>query len=469
MMGTGNLLHNNPTILLALVIVAVCLCIVIMIIFVLSKIESDKKITQTALEMNRITNSIHAGLVHFMLDDNYSICYASGGFFDLLGYSKDEAKDKQKCSITNFIHPRDREFFIEATGDSQKATINFEIRLVKKNASIIYCIMNGNFVNMKNKGQSISAVFVDITEQKKMQETLRVDRERYRIASELSNDILFEYMVDSDKMVYTDKYFELFGREPILNDYVKNVYIYRDLIHPNDFGVFVKYCNKLRAGEKFIAAEVRIKNCYNNYIWCQLMGKTIYDEEGRPDRVLGKMVNIDYYKRELDALEFKASRDPLTGVYNREVTVKKIDKFIKENMDGKHLFMFFDFDDFKKVNDSYGHLVGDRVLIYVIDRIRSIFGEDEIIGRIGGDEFVIFFANVEDDESIKLKAESLIKALDTSYISDGSIIPISGSVGIASYPDHGLNCEQLMLSADKALYYVKSKGKNDYILYKDII
>ena len=80
MMGTGNLLHNNPTILLALVIVAVCLCIVIMIIFVLSKIESDKKITQTALEMNRITNSIHAGLVHFMLDDNYSICYASGGF-----------------------------------------------------------------------------------------------------------------------------------------------------------------------------------------------------------------------------------------------------------------------------------------------------------------------------------------------------------------------------------------------------
>lgn len=199
------------------------------------------------------------------------------------------------------------------------------------------------------------------------------------------------------------------------------------------------------------------------------MGKTIYDEEGRPDRVLGKMVNIDYYKRELDALEFKASRDPLTGVYNREVTVKKIDKLIKENMDGKHLFMFFDFDDFKKVNDSYGHLVGDRVLIYVIDRIRSIFGEDEIIGRIGGDEFVIFFANVEDDESIKLKAESLIKALDTSYISDGSIIPISGSVGIASYPDHGLNCEQLMLSADKALYYVKSKGKNDYILYKDII
>ena len=163
MMGTGNLLHNNPTILLALVIVAVCLCIVIMIIFVLSKIESDKKITQTALEMNRITNSIHAGLVHFMLDDNYSICYASGGF-DLLGYSKDEAKDKQNASPILYIQrPR---IFIEATGDSQKATINFEIRLVKKNASIIYCIMNGNFVNMKNKGQSISAVFVDITEQK---------------------------------------------------------------------------------------------------------------------------------------------------------------------------------------------------------------------------------------------------------------------------------------------------------------
>ena len=74
------------------------------------------------------------------------------------------------------------------------------------------------------------------------------------------------------------------------------------------------------------------------------------------------MVNIDYQKQELDSLEYKATRDPLTGVYNREVTIKKIEKYINGNKNGKHVLMFIDFDDFKKVNDNHGHLLGDKVL-----------------------------------------------------------------------------------------------------------
>lgn len=462
------MLQNNPTFYLVSVIIAVCLCIAIMIAFILFKLENDKKITQSALEMNRITNSIHAGLVYFVLDDNCSIRYASKGFFELLGYSKNEAIEENTATIMEFVYSRDRDLFIEAIQDVQKEAINFEIRLVKKNGSIIYCLINGNFVVSKSKGQSVSAVFVDITDQKRMQEMLRVDGERYRIASELSNDVLFEYIIDSDMMIYTERYSELFGREPVIPDYVKNSFEVKELIHSDDYGIFMEYGSKLTAGEEFLTAEIRLRDRNKNYIWCQIMGKTIFDEEGRPNRVIGKMANIDHYKRELEALEYKATRDPLTGVYNREVTKRKIEKYIEGNRSGKHLLMFFDFDDFKKINDNYGHLVGDRVLIYVIRRIRSVFREGEIIGRIGGDEFVIFVGYVEEDD-IMLKANNLVNALDTSYIDDNYTIPISGSVGVASYPEHGIHYEQLIQCADKALYSVKNTGKNDCMLYNDAI
>jgi diguanylate cyclase (GGDEF)-like protein len=196
------------------------------------------------------------------------------------------------------------------------------------------------------------------------------------------------------------------------------------------------------------------------------MGRTIYSQDNKPIRVIGKMINVDYQKREIDSLEYKATRDPLTGVYNREVSVKKIEKYIIGNKNGKHALMFIDFDDFKQVNDNHGHLQGDKVLIHVIGCIKSVFNEGEIIGRIGGDEFIVFIGYVEDEKEIIMKAELLKKALCTTYSDDKCEIGISGSVGIATYPDDGIHYEQLIQCADKALYQVKSKGKNDYILYK---
>jgi diguanylate cyclase (GGDEF)-like protein len=180
------------------------------------------------------------------------------------------------------------------------------------------------------------------------------------------------------------------------------------------------------------------------------------------------MVNVDTQKRELEALEYKATRDPLTGVYNKEITIKKIDKFINGNRNGMHMLMFIDFDDFKKINDNFGHLQGDKVLIFVISRIREVFSEGEIIGRIGGDEFVVFAGNISCAEEATERARVLRQALDTTYSSDNFTIPISGSIGVALYPEDGLHYEQLMDKADKALYNVKEHGKNNYLLYNKI-
>lgn len=461
-------LQSEPTIFLVFVTI-VCICIIGLVVHIFIKLEREKKVTRAALELNKITNSIRAGLVHFVLEDHCRILYASKGFYELLGYNRHEVKEENKTSVLDFISPDDQDIYIGMKDQLGSCSLSMEVRMLTKSGQMLHALINGNSTLGRDGKHTISAVFVDISEQKRMQEMLLLEGERYKIASELSQDVLFEYLVNTDEMIYSEKYRELFGRNSILPAFHKNCELRRDTVHPDDWGIYLEFCQELAQGKKMIEAEVRMKDRLNEFIWCQFMGKTIFDDERHPIRVIGKIVNVDSQKRELEALEYKATRDPLTGVYNKEVTIKKIDKYINGSKNDKHILMFIDFDDFKKVNDNYGHLLGDKVLVYVIGRIKSVFSEGEIIGRIGGDEFIVFSGGITSMEDILHKAESLVKALDTVYLENGLTIPISGSIGIAAYPDDGLHYEQLIQCADKAMYRVKEQGKNNYLLYNSAI
>lgn len=462
-------LQSKPTFFFTLMITILSICIIIMIIIMLFRQESEKKVTRAALELKKITNSISAGLVHFILEDNCRILYASKGFYDLLGYEKKEAKLENKVTLLDFIHPRELSLFKDTKGQIANETICSEVRMVTKDGNILYTLMNGNSSVGKDGKHTISVVFVDISEQKQMQEAILLEGERYRIATELSKDVLFEYHIKKDELINTEKFREIYGRNPIIGHFWSGCEKRRDPIHPDDWGIYLELCEELHEGKSIIEAEFRIKDRRGVFIWCQIMGKTIYDDDKNPIRVIGKLVNVDNQKRELEALEYKATRDPLTGVYNKEVTIKKIDKFISGNKVNRHILMFIDLDDFKKVNDNYGHLRGDKVLTFAIGRIKEVFSEGEIIGRIGGDEFVVFSGNIADMDDVLKKAELLRNALETTYIENDHTIPISGSIGIAIYPEDGLHYEQLMECADKALYRVKEQGKNNYMLYTDAI
>ncbi|MDF2542067.1 MAG: hypothetical protein K0S47_1785 [Herbinix sp.] len=459
---------SNPSLILAFVITTVSLCIIIMVVFVLFKLENEKKVTRAALEVNKITNSVRAGFVHFVLEDGCRILYASKGFYSLLGYTKEEARTSSKLSLLDFVQESDVDILRNNHLLLSNDSFNCEVGMKTKDNNILHALINGNVDLEKNGKHTISAVFVDISQQKQMQDMLQLEGERYRIATELSNDVLFEYDLQTDVMTYSEKYRDQFGRHPIINTYYVNCDKRRDNVHPDDWGIYLEFCQELKEGKSLIESEFRIKDRVGEFIWCQAMGKTIVDDNKVPVRVIGKIVNVDLHKRELEDLEYKATRDPLTGVYNKEVTIKKIEKYISGNKGNKHILMFIDFDDFKQVNDNYGHLQGDKVLSYVIGRIKEVFDEGEIVGRIGGDEFVMFAGNVTEVDDILCKAGELVKAINTIYKDKCYEIPISGSIGIATYPQDGLNYEQLLECADKALYRVKEQGKKNYMLYTPI-
>jgi diguanylate cyclase (GGDEF)-like protein len=121
-----------------------------------------------------------------------------------------------------------------------------------------------------------------------------------------------------------------------------------------------------------------------------------------------------------------------------------------------------DIDNFKKINDTYGHMAGDRVLIEVASRLKSVMREYDTVSRIGGDEFVILAVEIETREQVEIMASRLLEFATVPIIDKNSIIHPTISIGIAMYPEDGRTPDNLIKAADTALYISKESGKNSY-------
>ena len=303
--------------------------------------------------------------------------------------------------------------------------------------------------------------------QERILQKAQIQEERYRILAEISNDILFEYDIFSDQMVYSDKYTENFGRKATIERFAELKeevqYVYKE-----DVFAFENFC-KLLGGEKQKSeAEYRMKRSSGDYVWCYVCGQTIYDSMNNPVKVVGKLSNIDIQKREVEKLQFKAEMDAMTRIYNKVATKERINNFIKNSRNqDKHALLIVDMDNFKKINDTFGHLKGDEVLKEGVGHLKNMFRGDDIIGRIGGDEFVVFMSNVTSREDIVNKAKSIGKAFRKTYSEDGEEVTVSASIGISIFPMDGDDYEELLDKSDKALYEVKKNGKNGFCFYHE--
>lgn len=167
-------------------------------------------------------------------------------------------------------------------------------------------------------------------------------------------------------------------------------------------------------------------------------------------------------------LATQAQRDLLTNLYNKITTQNLIEQYLEGSGKGlRHALFVVDVDDFKGINDSQGHLFGDAVLTDIAARMGEQFRDEDIVGRIGGDEFIIFIKNVPSASIVLKKAEILVKLLRQSHPGNGENCKISGSIGIAMCPENGEDFQNLYKKADIALYQAKEKGKDCYEVYSE--
>jgi len=168
---------------------------------------------------------------------------------------------------------------------------------------------------------------------------------------------------------------------------------------------------------------------------------------------------------ELDRKLF-VERDPMTSLYNKASGINIIENELRMSIDKSiHALFIIDIDNFKGINDNFGHNFGDKVIIETANIISDIFRDADIVCRFGGDEFIAFAKNIKDTNFVEKKAIELCNALRKSYGEGQNIHNISASIGISCFSIHGTTYEELFENADKALYKVKYQGKDGYKIY----
>jgi diguanylate cyclase (GGDEF)-like protein len=161
-----------------------------------------------------------------------------------------------------------------------------------------------------------------------------------------------------------------------------------------------------------------------------------------------------------------AHYDPLTGLANRRLLTDYLKRTIaiSQRRQRRFALFFLDLDGFKPVNDRWGHETGDRVLAELGERLSSVLRDSDLVARVGGDEFVALALEVEDAPSIEAIAEKLLEAVRTPFVGEGEPIQLGVSIGISVYPDTATDANGLMARADQAMYRVKSRGKDGWVL-----
>ncbi len=169
-----------------------------------------------------------------------------------------------------------------------------------------------------------------------------------------------------------------------------------------------------------------------------------------------------------EELFYLAATDELTGVFNRRHFLNKVSEHLEE-INAKIALLLLDIDEFKQVNDMYGHLTGDQVLIEFSNILRNIIANKGLVGRMGGEEFAIFLDGVNEKQSLET-AEYLRKRIETSKITidENKQISVTASIGLAFIDKNETNFEQLYKNADKALYFSKETGKNKVTLAEPV-
>lgn len=163
----------------------------------------------------------------------------------------------------------------------------------------------------------------------------------------------------------------------------------------------------------------------------------------------------------------KADTDLLTGLTNKLATERKIKEYIRDYPDSSGMLFVVDIDNFKKINDTMGHAFGDEVLRGLGSQIKAVFRVTDIIGRTGGDEFMVFLKFLKTDEDTLREAQKLVDFFRGFVVGEYVKYSATASIGAAVFPAHGADFDTLYKSADKALYKAKKRGKNQLAFYDD--
>jgi diguanylate cyclase (GGDEF)-like protein/PAS domain S-box-containing protein len=294
-------------------------------------------------------------------------------------------------------------------------------------------------------------ISMDISEKKRAEQALRASEERYALAMRGANDGIWDWDLASGKVYYSERWKAIVGCDE--DEVGPTPEGWLDRVHPEDRArVEAKLADLQEGRAAQFDDEYRLRHKDGGYRWVLARGFALRDASGRPYRMAGAQTDVT------DRRGF----DPLTGLPNRDLFVERVEAALsRSRRRAGYLFavLFLDLDRFKVVNDSLGHLLGDRLLMVLGRRLEACLRPEDPVGRFGGDEFAVLLDDVDDATQATRIAERLQAELSQPVDLDGHEVSLSASIGIALSASDYTSPEDLLRDADTAMYRAKALGR----------
>ncbi|MBR6551213.1 MAG: diguanylate cyclase [Clostridia bacterium] len=391
--------------------------------------------------------------------------YTNEGFFALFGYTRDEYETLPQEVRLNLFHYDDFMNIISRVNTAYKPgeIQKFECRINKKNGEVAWALFSVRKPHSAQENeQRFICNIVDITEMKRLQMRIQEEKERYELIEEISDDIMFNYDVATDTLECSPKILRTLRTATKVEDAIEYI-TYGNVLDHRDIPLFIEAVSNALSGKRINIFDARIINQRSDAVWHRIKFASIFDADGNAVRFIGTISDIDKEKKEKSRLIAQAETDQLTGFLNKVSTGLKINELIKEYPNEPGTMFLIDIDDFKLLNDTYGHHEGDIFLREFTSKLTLAFRSTDILGRVGGEEFVVFVNGLGDvKELVEEKAKEIEKICHSVKLEKAKDRVMSCSIGVAIYPETGMDYNDLFEKSDEAMYYVKKHGKNGY-------
>jgi len=343
-----------------------------------------------------------------------------------------------------------------------------EVEWAREDGSIVYVHNMGKPVfNANREFQGYRCCGTNISRQRQAEDAAMQSEQRFRDFAETAADWFWEQDADL-RFTFLSANFPRFSRSPNKQFIGKNR---QEIAGKQNFSdSHWRYLEQKQAArEAFSNFEYEVRSDEGKSFFVRISGKPIFNENGEFKGYRGSGIDITSSHQMSELLSYQASHDPLTGLVNRREFELRISKALKEceNTDGEHALCYIDLDQFKVVNDSCGHVGGDKLLLKITALLKKNVRQNDTVARLGGDEFGLFFENCPLEQAAMI-AEKVRKSVDEfRFHNDGKIFRIGVSIGLIPINKQSTDYSNVMRQADAACYAAKDSGRNRVHIYHE--
>jgi diguanylate cyclase (GGDEF)-like protein/PAS domain S-box-containing protein len=297
-------------------------------------------------------------------------------------------------------------------------------------------------------------------------QAVREKEERYALVVQAANDGIWDWDLDQGTVYYSSRWSEMLGANGAL---AANPEEWLDRVHPDDRAALGGQLAALKRGEQpSVFLEHRIKSGEGEYIWVLCRVLSVPGGGSPAKRIVGSLTDVTDRHQLEERLRHQALHDALTGLANRVLFLDRLAQGIvagARDPARAYAVLWLDLDGFKALNDSFGHQMGDKLLVQVGERLKAHLREPDTAARFGGDEFAVLLLNVPDQAAVKIVAQRLVDHLGAIQEVDGNRIRVTASIGVAMSTLGYERAEDVLRAADIAMYAAKSSGGGTYAIF----